>query len=170
MTGVQTCALPIFLEYVNDPDNTKKTVSSDGWCYTGDLGFYDDKGLHFEGRSKFVIKPKGYQVYPSEVENFIADKFQDQVELVGVVGMPHDVFSEGIIAFVEKKPGKNITTEEVMAECKGMAAYKRPLHVVIMEPAQIPLNRVEKTDYILLKNIAEKEIEKLRNAGGWDKA
>ncbi|MHA1847933.1 MAG: class I adenylate-forming enzyme family protein, partial [Promethearchaeota archaeon] len=160
----------VFLGYVNDPENTKKTISKDGWCYTGDLGSYDDKGLHLGGRSKFVIKPKGYQVYPTEVENFIAERFKDRVELVAVVGMPHDIYSEGIIAFVEKKAGKTITPEEVMQECKGMAAYKRPLHVVIMDPAQIPLNRVEKTDYMLLKNIAEKEIEKLRAQGKWDRS
>ncbi|MBD3185669.1 AMP-binding protein [Candidatus Bathyarchaeota archaeon] len=159
----------VFLEYVNDPDNTKKTISSDGWCYTGDLGYYDERGLHFEGRSKFVIKPKGYQVYPAEVENFISSKFKDRVEEVGVIGMPHDVFSEGIIAFVEKKAGKNITAKEVMAACKEMASYKRPLHVVIMDPAQMPLNRVEKTDYVLLKNIASEVVKELRNSGGWDR-
>jgi len=159
----------VFLCYVNDEENTKKTISKDGWCYTGDLGYYDDNGLHFTGRAKFVIKPKGYQVYPAEIENFIANKFKDRVELVAVIGMPHDVYSEGIVAFVEKKPGKHITVEEIKNACKEMAAYKRPEHIVIMEPAQIPLNRVEKTDYILLKNIAEEEIKKLREQGGWDR-
>ena len=49
----------IFLGYLNNEDKTRQTVSTDGFCYTGDLGFYDEKGLHFAGRSKFVIKPKG---------------------------------------------------------------------------------------------------------------
>ncbi|MFX0102904.1 MAG: class I adenylate-forming enzyme family protein [Candidatus Hodarchaeota archaeon] len=160
----------VFLGYANDEENTKKTISSDGWLYSGDLGFFDDKGLHFAGRAKWMIKPKGYNVFPAEVENFIAKKFKDRVEVVGVIGMPHEVFVEGIVAFVEKKPGKHLTVEEVNKACKEMAAYKRPSHVVIMEPAQLPLNRVEKTDYVLLRNIAEKEIEELREKGGWDKA
>nr|MDO8109896.1 class I adenylate-forming enzyme family protein [Candidatus Sigynarchaeota archaeon] len=159
----------VFLGYVNDPDNTKKTISTDGWLYTGDLGSYDEKGLHISGRSKFMIKPKGYNVYPPEIEDFIEEKFKDRAEIVAALGMPHDVFTEGIVLFVEKKAGKIITPEEVMEACKGLAGYKRPSAVIIMEPAQIPLTRTEKTDYVLLKNIAAKEIEKLRAQGKWDK-
>ncbi|HPO44737.1 MAG TPA: class I adenylate-forming enzyme family protein, partial [Spirochaetota bacterium] len=48
----------IFLGYLDDPANTAKTVSKDGICYTGDMGYYDEKGLHFAGRAKLVIKPK----------------------------------------------------------------------------------------------------------------
>jgi acyl-CoA synthetase (AMP-forming)/AMP-acid ligase II len=159
----------VFLGYVNDEENTRKTISTDGWCYTGDLGRYDDEGLHFEGRSKLVIKPKGYQVYPGEVEDFIAQQFSDRVENVGVVGMPHEVFTEGIIAFVEKKKGKKITAEEINEACQELAAYKRPTHVVILEYNDMPLNRVEKVDYVSLKNMAAIEIDKLREASGWDK-
>nr|MDO8084747.1 class I adenylate-forming enzyme family protein [Candidatus Sigynarchaeum springense] len=160
----------VFLGYVNDPENTKKTITKDGWLYTGDLGSYDDKGLHISGRSKFMIKPKGYNVYPPEIEDFVVEKFKDQVEVAGVVGMPHDVFGEGVFLFVEKKAGKHVTPEEIMAACKtGLAAYKRPSAVVVMEPAQMPLTRTEKTDYVLLKNIAAKEIEALRAKGKWDR-
>ncbi|MCP4762877.1 MAG: acyl--CoA ligase [archaeon] len=158
----------VFLSYVNDEENTKKTISSDGWCYTGDLGSYDDKGLHFGGRSKLMIKPKGYNVFPVEVENFISDKLKDSVETVGVVGMKHEIFTEAIVAFVEKKKGKKVTPEEVSKTCKEMAAYKRPSLVVILEYNDMPLNRVQKTDYVSLKNMAEIEIEKLRKKGGWD--
>ncbi len=159
----------VLLGYVNDEENTRKTVSKDGWCYTGDLGSYDDAGLHLTGRSKFVIKPKGYQVFPGEIEDFLVEKFKDRVENVGVVGMPHEVFSEAIIAFVEKKKGKNITVEEIDNACQELAAYKRPLHVVIMDYTEMPLNRVEKQDYQALKNIAKVEVDKLRAAGKWDK-
>ncbi len=38
---------------------------------TGDIGYYDAKGLHFSGRAKNVIKPKGYQVFPEDVEGHI---------------------------------------------------------------------------------------------------
>ncbi|MHA1371148.1 MAG: hypothetical protein ACTSRA_15715 [Promethearchaeota archaeon] len=40
--------------------------------YTGNMGFVDEAGLHLVGRRKFMIKPKGYQVYPPEVEKHIA--------------------------------------------------------------------------------------------------
>jgi len=158
----------VFLCYVNDEENTKKTISKDGWCYTGDLGSYDEKGLHLSARKKLVIKPKGYQVFPGEVENFIAEKFKDVVENVGVVGMEHKIFSEGIIAFVEKKKGKQITVKEIQDACNEIAAYKRPSHIIILEYNTMPLNRVNKIDYQALKKMAEFEIEKLRQQGGWD--
>jgi len=158
----------VFLGYVNDEENTKKTISSDGWLYTGDLGSYDEEGLHFAGREKLVIKPKGYNVFPTEVENFIIDAIKEKVESVGVVGMKHAVFTEAIMAFVEKKKGKQVTAEEVAEICKGMAAYKRPSHIVILEYTEMPLNRINKTDYVNLHNMAKLEIEKLRTSGGWD--
>ncbi|MFX0099265.1 MAG: class I adenylate-forming enzyme family protein [Candidatus Hodarchaeota archaeon] len=160
----------VFLGYVGNEEATKKTISSDGVLYTGDLGFKDDKGLHLVGRSKLVIKPKGYQVYPPEVENFIADGMKDKVASVGLVGQKHDVFTEAIVAFVEKKPNVDLTADEVLAHCKGLAAYKRPSLVIILEPTTMPLNRVAKTDYQVLKNMAAEAVEKERAAGRWDKA
>ncbi|MHA1512426.1 MAG: class I adenylate-forming enzyme family protein [Promethearchaeota archaeon] len=158
----------VFLKYVNDEENTKKTISKDGWCYTGDLGSYDDEGLHFAGRSKLVIKPKGYQVYPPEVENFLMIALKEKVENIGVVGHEHEVFSEGIVAFVEKKKGKKLTENEVNKAAKGLAAYKRPSLVIILEYNDLPLNRLEKTDYVSLKNMAAQKIKELRKNGGWD--
>ena len=159
-----------FLGYVNNPEATAETISNDGYLYTGDLGFCDDKGLHFSGRAKHVIKPKGYQVFPSQVEDELCE-LQDKVAAVGVVGHEHEVFSEGIVAFVEKKPGVELTEDELKAHAKErMAAYMRPAHYVILEPTELPLNRVAKTDYVTLKAQAEEIVNKLRDQGGWDKA
>lgn len=158
----------IFLGYLEDPENTAKTVSKDGFCYTGDLGSYDEKGLHFSGRSKLVIKPKGYQVFPTEVENFITDSLSDKISSTACVGVPHEVFTEGIMAFVELKAGAQLTVAEIEEKLKDIAAYKRPSHIVLLEAGKMPLNRVAKTDYMLLKDMALEEVKKLRAAGGWD--
>ncbi|GAB4322597.1 MAG: AMP-binding protein [Promethearchaeota archaeon] len=160
----------VFLGYVNDPENTAKTISKDGWCYTGDLGFVDERGLHFAGRSKLMIKPKGFNVFPTEVENFIEGALKDKVESVGVVGVDHALHSEAIFAFVEKKKGAHLTPEEVMAACRGMAAYKRPAWVEVLEFEAMPLNRVNKTDYVRLKKWADKKVAELRAQGKWDAA
>jgi acyl-CoA synthetase (AMP-forming)/AMP-acid ligase II len=159
----------VFLGYLNDPEATRKTVSTDGICYTGDLGTYDEKGLHFAGRAKLVIKPKGYQVYPAEIEDFITQALKEKVSAVAAVGAPHDVFTEGVMVFVEKKKGVSLTVDEVLKASEGMAAYKRPSHVEILEPEQLPLNRVAKTDYVELKNRVPAIVEKLRAEGKWDK-
>ncbi|RJO63602.1 MAG: long-chain fatty acid--CoA ligase, partial [Myxococcales bacterium] len=157
-----------FLGYVNDPAATAKTISRDGWLYTGDLGYVDDRGLHFAGRAKHVIKPKGYQVFPAQVEDHFCE-LSGKVAVCGVVGVEHEIFSEGIVAFIEKKPGVELTEKELEAHAQGMAAYMRPLHYLVLEPGAFPFNRVAKTDYVELKARAEKEIAALREKGGWDR-
>jgi acyl-CoA synthetase (AMP-forming)/AMP-acid ligase II len=160
----------IFIGYLNDPENTAKTISTDGICYTGDLGYYDDEGLHFAGRSKLVIKPKGYQVFPDDVEHHIAEKLKSKINQIAVVGAPHEVYSEGIIAFVEPIEGVTLTVEEVMAACQDISAYSRPSHVEILPAGQFPLNRVAKTDYMSLRDAAQAVVERLRAEGRWDAA
>lgn len=157
-----------FSGYLNNPEMTAKTISTDGFLYTGDLGTYDEKGLHFAGRAKFVIKPKGYQVYPPAIEEFLMDQLKDKISSIAIVGAPHEVFSEGVVCFVERKPETNVTAEDVYTASKEMASYKRPSHVVILDQGGIPLNRVAKTDYKSLSEMAEKETEQLRAQGKWD--
>jgi acyl-CoA synthetase (AMP-forming)/AMP-acid ligase II len=160
----------IFLGYLNSPENTAKTISKDGFCYTGDLGTYDEKGLHFSGRSKLVIKPKGYQVFPTEVEDEMTEALKGRVGLCAAVGVSHEVFSEAIMFFVEKVPDQDLTVEELEEAAQNMAAYKRPSHYEILEPGTMPLNRVAKVDYMALKERANQIVEDLRANGGWDQA
>jgi acyl-CoA synthetase (AMP-forming)/AMP-acid ligase II len=153
-----------FVGYFGQEEKTKETLSEDGYLYTGDMGYIGDDGLHLEGRRKFMIKPKGYQVFPPEVEAFIAE--MPEVESVGVVGAKHEVYSEGIIAYIKVKEGETLTKEEVMEHCKGMAAYKRPSLIVFID--EFPLNRVSKTDYVALNDRVEDDIEEARAEGKWD--
>ncbi|MDD5171032.1 MAG: class I adenylate-forming enzyme family protein, partial [Syntrophales bacterium] len=159
----------IFLGYLGDPENTAKTVSKDGVCYTGDLGFYDEKGLHFAGRSKMVIKPKGYQVFPDDIESHIAGKLSGRIGGIAVVGVEHHIFSEAVMAIVESADPLNpVTPADVLAACDDIAAYARPSHVEILRPGEMPLNRVAKTDYVELKKLANGIVARLRAAGKWD--
>jgi fatty-acyl-CoA synthase len=157
----------VFKGYFGNEEATRKTISKDSFCYTGDLGFKDEKDLlHLAGRSKFVIKPKGYQCYPVEIEEHIQKL--PEVELAAVVGAPHDEFTEGVVAFIEVKKGKHITVDKLQEHCKQLAAYKRPSLYVFLD--EIPLNRVEKTDYAELKKIVGTHIADARAKGGWDVA
>ena len=153
-----------FLAYFGNEGATKSTVSSDGYLYTGDMGYIDDKGLHLSGRRKFLLKPKGFQVFPPEVEGFIGEL--PQVEFVAVVGAKHEVFTEGIVAYIKMRQGETLTEEEIMEHCKGIAAYKRPSLVIFLD--EFPLNRVAKTDYVVLKDRVDKDVEEARARGGWD--
>lgn len=157
-----------FLGYVNDPAATARTISRDGWLYTGDMGHQDRGGLHFAGRAKWVIKPGGYQVFPAEVENHLC-ALEDKVAQAGVVGMPHAVLSEGIVAFVEKKPGAALEIDELKRHARALASYMRPLCYVLLEPGGMPLNRAAKIDYMQLAEMAREEVERLRERRRWDR-
>ena len=55
--------------YLNDPDATARTINKDGWLQTGDIGYIDDDDeLFIVDRLKELIKYKGFQVAPAELE------------------------------------------------------------------------------------------------------
>lgn len=57
------------LGYLNDPEATARTIDKDGWLHTGDIGFVDDDDeIFIVDRLKELIKFKGYQVAPAELE------------------------------------------------------------------------------------------------------
>jgi acyl-CoA synthetase (AMP-forming)/AMP-acid ligase II len=156
-----------FLGYVNDPASTARAISTDGWLYTGDLGFVDDRGLHFSGRAKWVLKPAGHQVFPGDVESHFG-ALSDRVANVGVVGHQHALWSEAIIAFVEPQAGVELTEAELRKHARALTSYMRPLHYVILEPGAMPLNRTAKVDIVKLQALAREEVSRLRERGRWD--
>ncbi len=155
-----------FAGYVNDTEATARAISSDGYLYTGDMGHVDAVGLHFAGRAKWVIKPAGYQVFPGDVENHICG-LADKVASCGVVGVEHPIWMEAIVAFVEKRPGVELTEAELRRHARTLTSYMRPLHYVIVEAGTLPLNRVAKVDALRLKEMAEAEVNELRARGRW---
>ncbi len=138
-----------FLGYFNNAEATRTALSSDGYLYTGDLGSLDQRGLRFAGRARFVIKPGGYQVFPGDVEAHFA-QLTDQVASVGVVGVPHPLLSEAIVAFVERKAGAELKEADLRRHARSLTGYMRPMRFVIVEPGQLPLNRVAKVDTLRL--------------------
>ncbi|HOP63928.1 MAG TPA: class I adenylate-forming enzyme family protein [Spirochaetota bacterium] len=161
----------VFLGYYNDPDATATMISKEGILYTGDMGYFHDfgayRGLKFAGRRKFVIKPKGYLVFPDEVGDFITQ--HPRVAQALVVGLPHKTNVDGVFAYVVAKPGEKVTPEEVMEHCKGLAGYKRPLHVELWpEGKTFHVNRVGKIDVPAMIKEAEPVVEKLKSEGKWD--
>jgi acyl-CoA synthetase (AMP-forming)/AMP-acid ligase II len=105
-------------------------------------------------------------VFPGDVESHFAKL--EQVAGCGVVGAEHRTLSEAVVAFIERKPGAELTVQQLKAHARGMASYMRPLHYVLLEQGQIPLNRAIKTDYVRLSQMAKEEIERLRAGGRWD--
>lgn len=159
----------VFLGYLGDPEATARTVSREGICYTGDLGRYGPEGLKLAGRSKLTIKPKGFQVFPGDVENHVVASLGGKASAAACVGVEHAVWSEAIVLFVEQAPDATLTAAEVHEACHGIASYARPSHVEVVASGTIPLNRVAKTDYLALREQARAVVEGLRAAGKWDR-
>jgi acyl-CoA synthetase (AMP-forming)/AMP-acid ligase II len=157
-----------FLGYVNDPTATAQSISRDGFLYTGDLGFKDAAGLHLTGRDKWVIKSSGYQIFPGDVEKHICGMTEKVANCV-VVGVAHAVISEAPVAVVEKRPGVELTRQELDRHARSLPPYMRPRHWIILESGQMPLNRIVKPDYLRAQDMAREEIEQLRARGEWDK-
>lgn len=111
--------------YYNMPTETENALR-DGWLYTGDIGYMDEDGYFFiVDRKKELIKPGGYQVWPREVEEVIAD--YPKVLEVGVAGVPDPYRGETVKAWVVLRPGEHATEEEIRQWCRErMAKFKVP--------------------------------------------
>jgi long-chain acyl-CoA synthetase len=114
--------------YHRMPTETANTIR-DGWLYTGDIAYMDDDGyFYIVDRKKEMIKPSGFQVWPREVEEVIAEN--QKVLEVGVAGIPDAYRGETVKAWVVVKEGESATVDEIRAWCKErLAAYKVPTHV-----------------------------------------
>jgi long-chain acyl-CoA synthetase len=88
----------------------------------------DDGYFYIVDRKKEMIKPSGFQVWPREVEEVIAEN--QKVLEVGVAGIPDAYRGETVKAWVVVKEGESATVDEIRAWCKErLAAYKVPTHV-----------------------------------------
>jgi acyl-CoA synthetase (AMP-forming)/AMP-acid ligase II len=140
-------------EYYGDEEATARTWV-DGWLVTGDLGRIDEDGyLYIVGRSKDVIIRGGNNIHPSDVEHAIES--HPAVREVAVVGVPHEVLGEDVVAFVTLRPGQSATDEELRSHTlKLLAKYKVPRQWYIVDG--LPRNATGKVvKEQLLRQLAE---------------
>ncbi|XP_044728018.1 4-coumarate--CoA ligase 1-like [Chrysoperla carnea] len=98
--------------YYNNPEATAEIIDSDGWLHTGDVGYYDsDYCFYIVDRIKQLIKVKGLQVAPAEIEAVLLQN--PKIKDAGVIGVPDERSGELPLAFVVRQPNSNITELEV---------------------------------------------------------
>eukprot|EP00794_Sanderia_malayensis_P017433 gene17433-19177_t len=109
--------------YLNNPEATDECLTKDGWFLSGDLGYYDDgHNFYIVDRSKELIKYKGMQVAPAELEDFLMS--HEKIRDAAVVGIPDKEAGELPKAFVVTDG--NITEEEVVKYVEtSLAPFKR---------------------------------------------
>ncbi len=99
--------------YLNNPEATAETVDEDGWLRTGDIAEVDEEGNFWVvDRVKELIKYKGFQVPPAELEALLLS--HPDVNDVGVVPYPDEEAGEIPRAFVVRKPGAAVTEAALM--------------------------------------------------------
>ena len=111
--------------YLNNAKATEATLTPDGWLKTGDIARIDQDGYMFVvDRVKELIKYKGFQVPPAELEALIVT--HPAVADVAVIGVPDEEAGELPMAWVVTKPGATLTLEEVQAHlAPHIAHYKQ---------------------------------------------
>ncbi|XP_073526362.1 uncharacterized protein [Phyllobates terribilis] len=118
--------------YIGDEESTKATFS-DGWLKTGDICYFDAEGfLYIVDRLKELIKYKGYQVPPVELENVLLS--HPQVADAAVVPYPDEVAGQIPMAFIVRQPGSSVTSIEIMDfVAKEVSPYKKIRRVVFIK-------------------------------------
>ena len=134
----------VFDRYHKDPERTAEAVDDDGWFHTGDIGSMTAEGrISYLGRTKDMLKVGGENVAAMEIESFIAT--HPCVSIVAVVGVPDAKYMEVPAAFIELRPGRHATEDEIIEFCRaGLARFKVPRHVRFIDQWPMSATKIQK--------------------------
>lgn len=140
----------VMLGYLNNPLATEEILTADGWLRTGDLARVDADGyIMIVDRLKELIKYKGFQVAPAELEALLLTN--PKIADAAVTGLPDDEAGEIPVAHVVLKPGADASAEEIQAwVAEQVATYKQLRQVTIVDA--IPKSASGKILRRLLRN------------------
>lgn len=119
--------------YWRNPEATAASRDGEGWFHTGDLARMDEEGFFYiAGRSKDMFISGGVNVYPAELE---AELLQHPgVQDAAVVGVPHHTWGEVGVAFLVRRPGSQVSGEELASFLADrLAKYKIPKEFIFVE-------------------------------------
>jgi long-chain acyl-CoA synthetase len=121
--------------YLGRPEATAETLRG-GWLHSGDLGYQDEDGFYFiVDRAKDLVIRGGFNVYPREIEEVLYA--HPGILEAAVIGKPDERLGEEVVAVVVRRPGSEVTAEEIIAYCRErLAAYKYPREIRFM--AELP--------------------------------
>ncbi|WP_462411213.1 acyl-CoA synthetase [Neobacillus sp. Marseille-QA0830] len=137
-------------------ENEKATQETweDGWLHTGDLARRDEQGFYFiVGRKKEMIISGGENVYPLEIEQWLAS--HPAIDEVAVIGLPDEKWGEIVVAFIVLKRTLTLESVDLNSYCeRKLGRYKIPKQFVFLE--ELPKTHVGKIDKKKLKEISTK--------------
>ena len=138
--------------YWNQPEETRKAFTADGYFKSGDIGFMDGDGyVTIVDRIKDMIVVGGFKVFPNEVEEVLAS--MPGIHECAVVGVEHRKLGEIVKAYIVKDK-HDLTNADVLQFCKEqLTSYKRPRKIVFV--SELPKSNVGK--------ILRREVRKLED-------
>jgi acyl-CoA synthetase (AMP-forming)/AMP-acid ligase II len=151
-TGLIELAGPTrMLRYVDAPEATAAALRG-RWLRTGDVGRLSPDGyLHLAGRAGDVINRGGEKISPLQVESAL--HLHPQVAEAAVVGAPHPIFGEQVVAFVTRKGTAALDEDELRAGLGDhIAQYAVPGRLLVVD--ELPRNPAGKVDRVALRRAA----------------
>ena len=134
---------PLVMDGYRDPELTAEAFKG-GWLHTGDVAVRDPDGfLRIVDRTKDMIVSGGFNIYPRDIENIIAEN--PAVAEVAVIGVPDERWGEAVKAIIVLKPGASAGEDDIagpVAAAKG--SYQAPKSVDFVD--SIPQTPVGKPD------------------------
>jgi fatty-acyl-CoA synthase len=129
--------------YLKNPKATQDALAG-GWFHSGDLGVkHPDGYIQLKDRSKDIIISGGENISSIEVEDALYK--HPSVQAAAVVARPDEKWGETPCAFVELKPGKTASAEEIIEWSRqNLARYKVPRHVVFLELPKTSTGKIQK--------------------------
>ncbi len=145
----------LFLGYEGMPAGAG--LDERGFFCTGDLGFWDPAGrLRFTGRSKDLLRVKGVNVSPLEVEEVLAR--HPSVDLAYVVGLPVDALDQELVAVVVPRAGST-NEDSWRAWCEHeLSVYKRPARYVVVAREELPFGPTAKPQRAEIARLAQQKL------------
>jgi long-chain acyl-CoA synthetase len=139
--------------YWHNDVETAKVLSKDGWFKTGDIATISKTGfVKIVDRKKDMILVSGFNVYPNEVEDVIAEIAA--VKEVAVIGLPNGASGESVNAYIVRKENDKLTVDEILKHChKNLTGYKVPKHVIFCE--ELPKTNVGK---VLRRSLRDEQL------------
>ncbi|MCI0572966.1 MAG: AMP-binding protein, partial [Myxococcaceae bacterium] len=139
----------VFAGYWNNPKATEEAFDAEGWFRTGDLGEVDPEGsFRITGRARELIISGGFNVYPREVEEVLAQ--HAGVAEVAVLGLPDADLGERVVAVVVARATPAPSPDALADFCKErLASFKKPRQVVLADA--LPRNALGKVQKHVLR-------------------
>ncbi|MBO0905882.1 acyl-CoA synthetase [Jiella sonneratiae] len=136
--------------YLKNPEASAEAFRG-GWFHSGDLGvMHEDGYIELKDRAKDIIISGGENISSIEVENALY--LHPAVQTAAVVAKPDDRWGETPLAFVELKPGRAASEEELIAHCRAkLARFKCPKEIRFAEVPKTSTGKIQK--YVLRKMI-----------------